>query len=73
MTNEEKRSNYKVRVACQARLWIQGESIHNRVDDECTPDFSCCKPELFEHDRLKRIAIYNAWATRNGFAKYVDA
>ena len=34
------------RIDLQLRLWVQGCSSHNEVDDECTPDFSCCKPQL---------------------------
>jgi hypothetical protein len=64
--------SYKQRARLQALAWINGDSVHNRIDDECTPDFSCCEPECFEQDRHKRIASYNAWAMRNGFARYTD-
>ena len=30
----------------QLELWLAGESVHNDERDECTPDFSCCRPEL---------------------------
>ncbi len=26
--------------------WANGISIHNTVEDECCPDFSCCQPKL---------------------------
>lgn len=26
--------------------WVKGNPIHNDTDDECCPDFSCCKPEM---------------------------
>jgi hypothetical protein len=35
-----------------------GKSYHNRADDECCPDFSCCVPDLFEKDADKRWAQY---------------
>lgn len=30
----------------QITEWVKGESIHNDERDECTPDFSCCVPEI---------------------------
>ena len=34
----------------QLRRWVAGESVHRDVPGvqggECTPDFSCCKPDL---------------------------
>ena len=30
----------------QLDKWIAGESIHNKSNDMCCPDFSCCIPEL---------------------------
>lgn len=30
----------------QLELWVEGNSVHNPDRDECTPDFSCCDPEL---------------------------
>ncbi len=30
----------------QLNAWVAGDSKHNTVDDECCPDFSCCRPEL---------------------------
>lgn len=26
----------------QLEYWTKGVSVHNEVDDECCPDFSCC-------------------------------
>lgn len=39
MTREE-------RVQYQLEKWAAGESIHNEVDNECCPDFSCCNPSI---------------------------
>ena len=30
----------------QLDKWVEGESIHNKSEDECCPDFSCCHPIL---------------------------
>lgn len=30
----------------QLESWLQGKSVHNTTDNECTPDFSCCEPGL---------------------------
>lgn len=45
---------YKERARCQCLSWTMGNSYHNRIDNECCPDFSCCNPELFEQDEAKR-------------------
>lgn len=29
-------------VAYQVKHWVNGDSLHNTVRDECCPDFSCC-------------------------------
>jgi len=33
-------------IEWQLELWLAGNSVHNKVRDECCPDFSCCNPEL---------------------------
>ena len=33
---------YKERANHQLDEWVKGNSIHNDVDNECCPDFSCC-------------------------------
>ena len=37
----------------QLAAWVNGNPEHNNTDEECCPDFSCCKPELLapEHER----------------------
>jgi hypothetical protein len=35
-----------------------GNPYHNKIDDECCPDFSCCVPDMFEQDREKRWEHY---------------
>lgn len=50
---------YEDRVKAQTLAWAQGRPYHNRVDDECCPDFSCCDPTLFTADEAKRWEIYH--------------
>lgn len=41
----------------QLELWLKGESIHNRDRDECTPDFSCCTPDLLAPLEKRKIFV----------------
>jgi hypothetical protein len=34
--------SYKARTYTQLYKWVNGNPIHNDVDNECCPDFSCC-------------------------------
>lgn len=56
---------YKERCEQQLADWVQGNSIHNTVDDECCPDFSCCRPEL-----LAEQSIREAFARSNSEQRY---
>lgn len=49
---------YRERVRQQTLSWAIGRPYHNRIDDECCPDFSCCNPELFEKNDGKRWEVY---------------
>ena len=51
--------DYQERMNRQALSWAFGLPYHNKIDDECTPDFSCCFPDLFEKDPNKRWEYYN--------------
>ena len=60
MTNDE-----------QLREWANGNSLH-RGDrksprSECTPDFSCCKPELSQPLAVRRAYVAGDERTRNKF------
>jgi hypothetical protein len=50
---------YKERARCQCLSWAMGNSYHNKIDNECAPDFSCCNPELYEQDDAKRWSQYH--------------
>ena len=54
----ERKPGYRERVHAQTFQWARGFPYHNRIDDECCPDFSCCIPEMFEKDEGKRWEIY---------------
>ena len=53
---------YQKRAHQQCVEWAQGKSVHNVVDDECCPDFSCCVPECYNNDRFDRIRVANDYA-----------
>jgi len=38
--------SYRQRLMYQTIRWVAGESLHNPVENECCPDFSCCHPDL---------------------------
>lgn len=50
---------YQERVRAQTLKWAMGHPYHNTVDDECTPDFSCCVPDLFDQDAEARWRHYH--------------
>jgi hypothetical protein len=68
-----KLSPYKLRSLAQAEAWVRGESKHNDIDNECCPDFSCCRPDLFIFDRLCRLEIYNEQRQKLGLQPYYDS
>jgi hypothetical protein len=49
---------YQDRVRNQTVKWAMGFPYHNNIDNECCPDFSCCQPDLFEMDSVKRWDLY---------------
>lgn len=68
-----RKAGYLKRVELQGRRWVNGDAEHNRIDGECTPDFSCCVPQLFESDRAKRVALFNEWAVMHNVTPIRDA
>ena len=66
------RDAYIKRITVQLHQWLLGNPIHNPVDNECVPDWSCCrgrhamKPawlrELFWRDESSRPALLKEWA-----------
>jgi hypothetical protein len=53
------KAGYQERVRVQTLRWAMGDPYHNSVDNECCPDFSCCHPDMFEKDTLKRWRLYH--------------
>lgn len=49
---------YRERARLQCLAWVDGRPQHNHVDGECTPDFSCCVPDLFNKDESARWKHY---------------
>lgn len=49
---------YRKRTLEYTLLYVAGFPTHNKEDNECCPDFSCCRPEMFETDVNKRRDAY---------------
>ena len=49
-----KGKTYKDRITHQLDEWVKGNPIHNTVDDECCPDFSCCVPENLADEETRK-------------------
>lgn len=47
-------TTYKERANYQLEEWVKGNPIHNDVEDECCPDFSCCKPFLLQPEEKRK-------------------
>lgn len=48
-----RRRGYAKRNREQLENWVKGKSVHNIVDNECCPDFSCCKPNLLASQEVR--------------------
>lgn len=48
MTDEES-------VRFQLKEWVKGNSLHNKVRDECCPDFSCCGSKPLDKNVRERF------------------
>lgn len=42
-----KNSSYDFRAMMQLRLWREGHPVHNDIDNECCPDWSCCRGKQY--------------------------
>lgn len=49
-----KGDTYKQRIDYQLSEWVKGISIHNDIEDECCPDFSCCRPDLKSPEEYRK-------------------
>ena len=59
-----RKAGYLDRLRQQTSEWLNGNPQHNKVDDECCPDFSCCQPDLLAPKEVREI-FYNAEKTGN--------
>lgn len=64
-----RKSGYSERLHKQTLDWLNGDPKHNKTDDECCPDFSCCNPELLAPKEVREI-FYQA--EKSGNHKLVD-
>lgn len=64
-------STYEARAMFQLALWQKGVPIHNDIDNECCPDFSCCRGyqhmvsqlrrDMFVTDKASRASMIHDW------------
>jgi len=47
-------NNFVERSNFQLDNWVLGNSIHNDVDGECCPDFSCCEPRNLQPVEIRK-------------------
>lgn len=62
-------SPYQQRCLHQTLAWADGYSFHNQEDNECCPDFSCCRPDMFQQDQRKRFAYAMELQERYGIVQ----
>jgi hypothetical protein len=48
-----KGKTYRERLDNQLEEWVKGNPIHNTVENECTPDFSCCNKSLLQPEIIR--------------------
>ncbi len=46
-----------VREARQLNRWLQGDSVHLEMPDLCTPDYSCCRPDLLAPQEERELYV----------------
>jgi len=51
---ELKGNTHKERCDNQLEEWVRGNPIHNSIDEECCPDFSCCSPESLQPEEIRK-------------------
>ncbi len=62
--SEFRKDGYKERCNKQLLDWLDGKPTHNKVDDECCPDFSCCQPSLLAPLEVREV-FYKASMKEN--------
>ena len=51
----QRKRGYIKRKYEQLIHWMDGLSLHNKVDDECCPDFTCCANILPDDENAKKL------------------
>ena len=49
--------SYQRRAKNQLEEGAHGNPIHNKVDDECCPDFSCCIPGSLAEEKTRQAIL----------------
>ena len=49
------KKGYKNRAKQQLEEWVKSNPQHNKIDDECCPDFSCCHPKLLQPEEIRKV------------------
>src|SRR5687767_14947612 len=49
-------NTYEERYAYQLEQWVAGNPIHNDIDGNCLPDFSCCNKRM--HTDIEKRKAY---------------
>lgn len=66
-------ASYERRSMAQLAAWRDGRSVHNPIDNECVPDFSCCNPlchgRPWLEDRLRHM-FYNDPQSRHAITQH---
>ena len=65
MDTLKRKAGYIIRRYDQLVEWINGESKHNHIDDECCPDFTCCTTIIADNPIAKKIT-YDFFMEQNG-------
>ncbi len=55
--NEIKGNTRKERCEHQLNEWVKGNPVHNKTDDECCPDFSCCNPQALQPKEIRIVFV----------------
>lgn len=60
----KRKKGYLKRKYKQLIHWMDGFSLHNHVDDECCPDFTCCANILPDDEDAKKM-VYQIFMEEN--------
>lgn len=47
-------TEYHDRVIQYSLKWVNGNPQHNKIDNECVADFSCCHPAMYTRSLERR-------------------